>query len=92
MIIDRGLYYVVQCSASKVHQEEGGGSLAAKNPGTEHSDVAFSSLLLPTAPAATADDGHNKNSASDLVAKVSLKCMPLLGQTQRGFHQDHKRC
>ena len=50
-----------------------GGSLAAKNPGTEHSDVAFSSLLLPPAPAATADDSHNKNSASDLLRRVSLK-------------------
>ena len=63
---------MVQCSASKVHQE-GRGSLVAKNPGTEHSDVAFSSLLLPPAPAATADDSHNKNCASDLLRKVSLK-------------------
>ena len=53
----------VQCCASKVHQ--GRCSLAAKNPGTEHS-LPFSSLL-PSPPAA-ADDGHNKNRASDLVA------------------------
>ena len=52
------------CSASKVHQ--GRCSLAAKNPGTEHS-VGFSPLLL-LLPTAAPDDGLNKNSASDLVA------------------------
>ena len=61
------------CSAVQcIKGSSRGGSLAAKNPGTEHSDVAFSSLL-PSAPAATADDSHNKNSASDLLRRVSLK-------------------
>ena len=68
----------VQCCASKVHQ--GRCSLAAKNPGTEHS-LPFSSLL-PSPPAA-ADDGHNKNSSSDLVQVVAF----FLAEA-KGFHQD----
>ena len=64
---------IVLCGAVQcIKGSSRGGSLGAKNPGTEHSDVAFSSLLPPPAPAATADDGHNKNNASDLVARVSL--------------------
>ena len=61
----------------------GGCSLAAKNPGTEHSDVAFSSLLPP--PPAAVDDGHNKNSASVPCGEGFVEVNPFARAGPKGF-------